>query len=128
MTAKEHFQNTIWIDEGGATAVEFALTAPLLVMMLIGILFLCGGLFVLGSLHYAVEEGARCASVKTLVCTDASSTVSYTQNHYFGLNPQPTFTYTKAACGNSVSATITYTLDVGFRTYSVPFSASACFP
>jgi Flp pilus assembly protein TadG len=118
---------TLWIDERGATAVEFALVAPLLIALLIGTLSLCVGLLLIGSLHYAVEEGARCASVKTLVCTDAASIVSYTQNHYFGPTT-PTFTYAPAACGKSVSGTITYTWDVGFKTYSIPLSASACFP
>jgi Flp pilus assembly protein TadG len=128
MTARKHLENTLWLDERGATAVEFALIAPLLITMLIGTLSLCGCLFLVGSMHYAVEEGARCASVKTLICTDSSSIVSYTQNRYFGPNPQPTFAYSQQACGNSVTGTVTYTLDVGFRTYSVPVSASACFP
>jgi hypothetical protein len=80
-------------------------------------------------MHYAVEEGARCASVKTTVCSDQSTTVSYTQNHYFGPGTLPTFTYNAAAaCGHSVSGTINYVLDVGLKQYTVPITASACFP
>jgi hypothetical protein len=90
-------------------------------------------LFLVGSLHHAVEEGARCASVKT-ACADASGNpdataiVAYAKSRYFGPNVSPTFTYAAAACGNSVSASINYSMDVGFKTFAVPISATACFP
>ena len=116
-------------DERGTTAIEFAIVGPVYIMLLIGILYLCMCLAVVGSMHFAVEEGARCASVKTTVCTDQSSTVSYTQNHYFGPSTLPTFTYNAAAaCGHSVTGTINYVLDVGLKQFTVPVTASACFP
>ena len=116
-------------DERGTTAIEFAIVGPVFIMLLIGILYLCMCLAVVGSMHFAVEEGARCASVKTTVCTDQSSTVSYTQNHYFGPGTLPTFTYNAAAaCGHSVTGTIKYVLDVGLKQFTVPVTASACFP
>ncbi|MGB9058454.1 MAG: TadE family protein, partial [Pseudolabrys sp.] len=59
-------------DERGTTAIEFAIVGPVFIMLLIGILYLCMCLAVVGSMHFAVEEGARCASVKTTVCTDQS--------------------------------------------------------
>jgi len=89
---------------------------------------LCVALFLIGSLHFAVEDGARCASVKTTICSDAASTVAYTQSRYFGPDVSPTFTYAAAACGNSVSASISYSMNVGFKTFVVPISATACFP
>jgi Flp pilus assembly pilin Flp len=116
-------------DERGTTAIEFAIVGPVFIMLLIGILYLCMCLAVVGSMHFAVEEGARCASVKTTVCTDQTSTVSYTQNHYFGPGTLPTFTYNAvAACGHSVTGTINYVLDVGLKQFTVPVTASACFP
>src|SRR5262249_18741776 len=119
----------ITTDECGTTAIEFAIVGPVFIMLLIGILYLCMCLAVIGSMHYAVEEGARCASVKTTVCTDQSSTVSYTQNQYFGASSLPTFPYNAAAtCGHSVSGTISYVLDVGLKQFTVPITASACFP
>jgi Flp pilus assembly protein TadG len=116
------------LDQQGTTAVEFAIVAPVFIALLVGTIALCVGLFLIGSLHYAVEESARCASVKTTICTDAATTVAYAQNHYFGPNVSPTFTYAAAACGNSVSASISYSMNVGFQTFTVPFSATACFP
>jgi Flp pilus assembly protein TadG len=120
------------LDQHGTTAVEFAIVAPVFIALLVGTLALCVGLFLIGSLHYAVEEGARCASVKAACqvngIADATATQTYAQNHYFGPNVSPTFTYNAAPCGNSVSASISYSMNVGFKTLTVPISATACFP
>jgi Flp pilus assembly protein TadG len=119
-------------DQQGTTAVEFAIVAPVFIALLIGTLALCVAFFLVGSLHFAVEDGARCASVKAACqvngVPDATATQTYTQNHYFGPNVSPTFTYAAAACGNSVSASISYTMNVGFRAITIPISATACFP
>lgn len=100
----------------------------MLIALLVGTMTLCVGLFLVGSLHFAVEDGARCASVKTTVCSDAATTIAYTKSRYFGPNVSPTFTYTAAACGNSVSASVNYSMNVGSRTLVIPISATACFP
>jgi Flp pilus assembly protein TadG len=115
-------------NQEGTTAVEFAIIAPLFILLVIGTIGLCFALFLVGSLHFAVEDGARCASVKTTICSDATSTIAYTQSRYLGPNVSPTFTYAAAACGKSVSASISYSMDVGFRTFVIPISATACFP
>ena len=115
-------------NQDGTTAVEFAIIAPVFIMLVIGTIGLCFALFLVGSLHFAVEDGARCASVKTTICTDATSTIAYTQSRYMGPNVSPTFTYTAAACGNSVSASISYSMDIGLKTFVIPISATACFP
>jgi Flp pilus assembly pilin Flp len=120
--------NSLRLDDQGTTAVEFAIVAPVLIALLIGTITLCIGLFLIGSLHFAVEDGARCASVKTTICSDAATTIAYTQSRYFGPPLSPTFTYAAAACGNSVSASISYSMNVGFRTLVIPISATACFP
>jgi Flp pilus assembly protein TadG len=122
-----HLAKTWRCDERGTTALEFALVAPVFIALLIGTITVCVGLFLTASMHYAVQEAARCASVKTTICSDAASTTAYAQNHYFGPNG-PTFSYAAAACGNSVSASISYRIDVGFSAYTVPLSATACFP
>jgi Flp pilus assembly protein TadG len=119
---------SLGLDARGTTAVEFAIVAPVFIALLIGTIAVCIGLFLIGSLHFAVEDGARCASVKTTICSDAATTVAYTQSRYFGPDVSPTFTYATAACGNSVSASINYSMNVGFRTFVVPISATACFP
>ena len=116
------------LDQQGTTAVEFAIIAPVFIALTVGTLALCVALFLVGSLHFAVQESARCASVKTNICSDSATTIAYAQSHYYGPNVSPTFTYAAAACGSSVSASISYSMDVGFRTYRIPISATACFP
>ncbi len=116
-----------WTDDRGTTVVEFAMVAPVFILLVVGAVSLSLALFMVGSLHYAVEEGARCASVKTSVCTNSSSIVSYTQSHYFGPSA-PTFTYAAAGCGNTVSASLSYAVNLGITKITVPVTASACFP
>jgi Flp pilus assembly pilin Flp len=119
-------------DQQGTTAVEFAIVAPVFIALLIGTLALCVAFFLIGSLHFAVEDAARCASVKTTICADSATTVAYAQSHYYGPNVSPTFTYDPPAptapCGNRVTAKISYSMNVGFRTFTIPISATACFP
>ena len=122
-----NFKMTKWNDERGTTAVEFAIVSPIFIALVIGILYLCLCLFLVGSLHYAVEEGARCASVRTTVCKDATTTVAYAQSRYLGPS-SPTFTYAAAACGNSVSGSINYVAQLGLTQFTVPIAATACFP
>lgn len=127
MIVRNHFKS-LYLDRQGTTAVEFAIVAPVFIALLVGTLALCIALFLIGSLHFAVEDGARCASVKTTICSDGPTTIAYTQSRYFGPNVSPTFVYAAAPCGNSVTATISYSMNVGFRTLLIPISATACFP
>jgi Flp pilus assembly protein TadG len=122
-----NFHTVAWNDERGTTAVEFAIVGPLFIALVVGMLYLCLCLFLVGSLHYAVEEGARCASVRTTVCNDATTIVSYAQSRYFGPS-SPTFTYAAAPCGNSVSGSINYVVELGLKQVTVPIAATACFP
>jgi len=122
-------RTSIRTDESGTTAIEFAIVGPVCIFLVIGIAFLCMGLAVAGSMHYAVEEGARCASVRKFVCSDEDTTITYTKAHYFGPGAVPTFAYDPAAvCGHSVTASTTYVVDIGVRKISVPITAEACFP
>jgi Flp pilus assembly pilin Flp len=119
----------IWTNNRGTTAVEYALVAPVFIGLVVSAFYTFMALFLVGSLHYAVEEGARCASVKTLLCSDNSTTISYTQAHYFGPAVSPTFTYTpNLSCGNSVSASVSFVANLGLKTVTIPITASACFP
>jgi len=116
-----------WKDERGTSAVEFAIVGPVFLLLVVGFLYLCLSLFLVGSLHFAVEEGARCASVRTTVCSDNATTVAYAQSRYFGPS-SPTFTYQAAACGKSVSGSVSYVVELVIRRITVPVTATACYP
>ena len=113
----------------GSAAVEFAMVAPAFICLIVGSMYATSMISAMASLHYAVELGARCASVTSTVCSDAASTQSFTQAHYQGptlINPQ--FSYSTGGCGHTVSGAATVTLDLGIVRTNVPVSASACFP
>ena len=118
----------ILADDRGSSALEFAIVGPVFICLVIGLIYGCMLLFSMASMQYAVEEGARCASVKTLVCTDSASTISYAQAAYYGPVATPSFTYATPACGHAVTGSASFGLDVGLYAFTVPLSATACFP
>ena len=123
-----NFYKSLRHDERGTTLLEFAIVGPLFVALAVGTLYLSMCLFMIGSLHYAVEEGARCASVRSTVCVDATTTIAYAKSQYFGPSA-PSFTYDGgAACGKSLNASITYVLELGLTQISVPIAATGCYP
>ena len=61
----------------GTTAVEFALIAPALFMILFGAVEFGRLLWTQAALHFAVEEAARCASVTPSVCGTSDQIKAY---------------------------------------------------
>jgi len=115
----------------GATAVEFGLSLTAFLGLIFGVINIARVLWVLGSLHFAAETAARCASANTTTCNSASAIQTYALNQYHGesLGGTNPFTYSATGCGNTVSASYTYSLtNPLFGTYSIPLSARACFP
>ena len=124
-----HHLKSLCVECQGTTAVEFAIIAPVFIVLHFGTLALAVALFLIGSMHFAVEDGARCASIKTQ-CPDRVSTIAYTQSHYMGpASPAFDLNYYPAptGCGYSVTGTINYSLNVGFTTFVIPISATACY-
>lgn len=114
-------------QDGGA-AVEYALIMPILITLLVG--GLCAGqlAFAVNGLHYAVQDAARCAAVKTTVCNSDPATVTYAQGRYSGPQIAPVFNSASGACGHMVSASATYPIILAAATINVPLTAAACFP
>jgi len=120
-------------DEQGSAAVEFALLVPVTLVLLLGIFHLCFVTYAAGSLHWAVEQAARCASVGQrntgLPCgTSIASVKAYAASIYQGplvnLDFQPRdMGYCRRVYGEG-----TYKIILGFVNVDVPVSATACFP
>lgn len=108
-------------SQSGATAVEFAIIAPLFLAFILGIIHLSFLALTVGSLNYSVEKGARCAALTTVANCPADS-------YYFAPGDTPVFTYSGAACGTSLTGEVTYSLNVLVYQASIPLRASACFP
>jgi Flp pilus assembly protein TadG len=115
-------------NERGTAAVEFAIVGPIFLTLTVGMIYVCMLMFTVGSMQYAVEEGARCYSVKTTVCTDNASAATYARNAYYGPITTPNFTASVVACGHRVNASTDFTFNSGLGTFAVPITATSCFP
>ena len=116
-------------DRSGSTVVEFAMIMPIFVMVLVGGIFLSILGFSAAGLHYAVEAGARCYSVNTTACTNASTTQSFASSKFTNITGNSaTFTATTPACGKQVTGSVNFTLRTGTSEITIPLSATACFP
>jgi Flp pilus assembly protein TadG len=117
-------------DAEGTTAVEFALTAPLFIILVFSIgqfgLFLWTRL----GLQHAVDLSARCASLLHTTCPDAASIQAYAVDQAYGLTIDPSvFSVTKDACGQNVTASYTYRISIPLLpSVPVTIAATSCFP
>lgn len=116
-------------DTCGASAVEFALVAPVVILMLFGAIG--GGVLAYAtvSLQRATEVAARCMSMdRSDLCTSANiatfGTGSYSGPHLNGL----TFVSNKVACGYKITGTGTFNTVPGLDFLSVNLTANACYP
>ena len=125
---KQNSRNSFIRDRRGSAAIEFAIVGPVFLMLVIGTIYGCLMLFSIASMHDAVEDGARCASVKATICTDSASTIAYTRAAYLGPVVTPTFTYSTPACGHAVTGSTSFNFNIGLAAMTVPLSATACFP
>ena len=104
--------------------MEFALEGPPFLMLLVGIMYASIVVFSAASMHYAVEGAARSYSVNA---SSAAAAQSYAQSLYSGVS-SPTFTASTPSCGHQVIGTLSLALNAGMATWTVPLSATACFP
>jgi Flp pilus assembly protein TadG len=98
-------------SERGAVAVEFAILAPLLIMLLLGIMEFGRAYNVQVSLSNAAREGVRVMAISN----DQTAAKAAAKNVAVSLNPQladANFTFSPASCtaGAQMSVTIKYTL------------------
>lgn len=131
-------------DEAGAAAVEFAMVVPVAMLLLLVVFHLCFVTYATSSLHWAVEQAARCAGVgqqNTGVACSTSTTTGPTktdvQNYaaaiYKGPLVNPQFVASEGGTASAgycrqVSGSGTYRIILGFVNVDIPVSAKACFP
>jgi Flp pilus assembly protein TadG len=114
-------------SERGATAAEFALVLPVVVLLCLGSIGFMMMMAAMSGLHFAVEDAARCAAVNKTVCSSDGATKTYATGRYSGPTISGlTFTSTATGCGRRVTATGTINF-VGLPV-TAPVSAVACYP
>jgi Flp pilus assembly protein TadG len=121
--------STIWHDNRGASALEFALTAPVFFLFIFGIIEFGLLFWTQLGLQHGAELAARCASVNSLLCPNSNAITSYAAQQAFGLSlPSQTFTYSTPACGNQVSASYAFQFPEVLNLSPLTLTAQACFP
>ena len=115
-------------DRNGGMAIEFGLLAPVLFMLLFGIIE--GGrlLWTMSALHYSVQEAARCASINTTTCGTASQIQAFAAARAGVGFSASVFSATIDGCGNKITATKAMTLNIPFAHQSVTLTAQSCYP
>jgi Flp pilus assembly protein TadG len=110
-------------DARGASAVEFALSAGILVMLLVGIAQI-GILFMANAgLRHAVGEGARLSTI--FPTPDDAAIVAMVTSARFGVNPAyitdgPTVTHDVENGASYTEVSMTYTVPLNFVFFQVP--------
>ncbi|HEX3497342.1 MAG TPA: TadE family protein [Methylocella sp.] len=103
-------RKTFYNDQRGASVVEFALTLPVFLLMLLGVWQISFGMWAQFALQHGAEMAARCMNVSPAVCgtTTITSTQNYAAAQSYGLNPSPSvFTVSTPTCGYQISAAYT---------------------
>jgi TadE-like protein len=122
---------TIFKDRRGTSAVEFAITLPVFILMFFGLWQISFGLWAQFALQHGAEMAARCMAVNPTVCNNINitGTQSYAASQSYGLNPSPSiFVVSQPTCGNQVSAD--YTLSTVGAIIGIPaltLHAQACY-
>ena len=120
--------NRLFKNKRGATAVEFALVAPVVLVMFMASIEVGRAMWIKSSMQYAVEEATRHVMVNTSNCNSTAET--YAAAEIVGFDSSTvTFTATESTSGSftfcEVSATYTYTVIAPLVPFSANFSAKS---
>ena len=111
MSAALHPLRRLARGREGATAVEFALVAPVLFMLLLGLMDIGKAFWIQSALDFAVQETARCGVVQAAnpACSTPAALQAYAARRVAPLEvPASAFTVTPQACGLDVHAEVPY--------------------
>ena len=130
-TGRIRRRHNAWrLDNRGTTAIEFALIAPTLFLMLFGCMEFGRMVWTEGALNFAVQEATRCASVTPSTCGTASQITTYAANEISpNYIPATAFTSTTATCGHQVNASFVFPfVMINLFPNAVTLTAMACLP
>jgi Flp pilus assembly protein TadG len=116
--------------DDGAVLVEYAFVFPVLMMLVIGIIELGGMAWAQAALSFAVQETARCVSVRPDLCGKPPDIVRYAAAQAPGLDIAPNTLQVKPApCGQEITATLNYRFLVSpWGMPAATLTARACEP
>jgi Flp pilus assembly protein TadG len=115
-------------EQSGSASVETALVLPLFVILLVGIISTAQLAWAVNSLHHAVQEAARCSAVNAVTCGADAQTVAFAKDRYSGPDVDATYAVASSPCGQSVTVSGEFSLNLVLTSVVVPIGANACFP
>ena len=118
-----------WRSERGATAVEFVLVLPVLVLLTIGVINASLMLYAVSTMHYATEDAARWCMINSSTCTTGTVN-TYAVSRYAGPAMSPNFILASPAtcAGEQVTGAANFTFVTGLASITVPIASTACHP
>src|SRR5437868_11062991 len=117
-------------NAAGSTAVEFALTLPLLLTMLFGIIESGKMVWTQQSLQHGAQMAARCAAIDTIKCKTSQQVAAFASSTAWGINPDPSLiSVTDQVCGSQVVISYPYSFLYEIGTgWTLTLHATSCFP
>lgn len=99
----------LWRARDGAAAVEFALTLPLLLLVLLGVMEVGRVMWTQSALNFAVQETSRCLAIQAPACATTAGAQAFAAQKVAGLKiPASAFAISQQACGRQVRGQVTY--------------------
>jgi Flp pilus assembly protein TadG len=117
-------------DTAGSAAVEFALTIPVLLLLMFGLFEFGRLLWTQNSIQYAVEQAARCAAFSLTGCTNATETSAFAASQVHGYTVTAAeFTVSYVPCGVTGTTGVLVSASVPFTpllssSHFTPFESS----
>lgn len=115
----------------GTSAIEFALVAPVVFLLLFGIVEFGRLVWTQTALQYAAQAAARCAALGLPACATADKTQSYAASQVLG-PAVPASAFTVASCtnnGQQVSASLPFTFALQkLFPWQLTLSSQSCYP
>ena len=114
----------------GATAMEFALVAMPLLMLLFASVEFGLAMRVKSTLQYATIEAARCSVVRPTECGTQEAVAEFARTHMQGVGTGSiTFTFTAEECGRQVVGSMPFPVVAhSVMQTGLVLSAVACYP
>ena len=113
---------------GGSVAVDFAMIATPLFLLIFGTMEVGRMLWYQNALNYSVDEAARCASIDVNNCNTSDQVKHYAADRSGAGFSSAVFSASTQQCGNRVTATYPMSLNIPMLPISVTLTAQSCYP
>ena len=116
-------------SDGGTTALEFSVLAPVLCLFLIGIVDCGYALYTKQALYHGAQFAARCGALQTTSCSTVNQIKAVAVANSLGTSPpSSTFSVSDATCGKLVTASYDYRpFAMITSTFTVTMTARGCY-